>query len=366
MRRLASVILVLLLFGFGGSSLASDPPPSRGAAVALETQHRGVSWVAGREIKAADLEPLVENHVNWIVQTPFGWQRSVHAPQIGLATSRVLWGETDEGLRITTALARKLGIRTLLKPHIWLTDRSGGWRGEIKMTSDADWEQWFDNYRRFILHYARFAEANKIEALCVGTELMSTVKARPDDWRRIIAEVRAVYHGRLTYAANWYREFEQVPFWDALDFIGIQAYFPLSDKDRPTREELLAGWKAHLAQIERIQKKYDKPVLFTELGYRSAAGGASKPWEWPKRHERIVADLDLQVACYEAFFETFWDKPWFAGVYWWKWFPHHGRAGGTEHAGFTPQNKPAEKVMARRYGKERKQGSGVRSQGPPP
>ena len=212
------------------------------------------------------------------------------------------------------------------------------------MADDTQWTEWFTSYRRLILHYARFAQEHGIEVLCIGTELRSTVNGHQDQWRRIIREVRAVYDGKLTYAANWYAEFEEIEFWDKLDYIGIQAYFPLSEEQTPTLDDLLAGWQGPLRRIEKVRNKFDKPVLFTEVGYRSIAGAASKPWEWPRRGEAVDADLDLQARCYEAFFRTFWEQPWVAGVYWWKWFPTDHMTGGRAE-GFTPQNKPAEVVM---------------------
>ena len=153
------------------------------------------------------------------------------------------------------------------------------------MAGEAEWAEWFESYRTFILHYARLAEANGIEALCIGSELRTTVKERPQDWRAIIAEVRKVYHGLLTYGANWYGEFEEVPFWDDLDLIAIHAYFPLSTEQRPTRAQLVRGWRTYLERIERLQRRYRKPVLFTELGYRSVNATAGKPWEWPRAGE---------------------------------------------------------------------------------
>ncbi len=322
--------------------LRAEPPADTG-------RHCGVSWVAGRKITALNIQALVENRVNWIVQTPFGWQGGIDSPEIRLATTGgVLWGETDKGLAVTTKLARDRGIRTLLKPHIWIT--GGGWRGEIRMADETQWNEWFAAYRRFILHYARFAEEHGVAVLCIGTELRSTVNGHEDQWRRIVKEVRAVYDGKLTYAANWYAEFEEIAFWDELDYIGIQAYFPLSEKPDPTLEDLMKGWRGPLRQIDAVRKKFDKPVLFTEVGYRSIAGASSKPWEWPRRGEEVDVDLDLQARCYEAFFQTFWERPWVAGVYWWKWFPARPRAdAGT---GFTPQNKPAAAVMSRWYGPE--------------
>ena len=185
--------------------------------------HRGVAWVAGRTVDGKALDALVAHGVTWIAQTPFGWQQAADSPEIHLVTQgRVYWGETDEGLRATTRLARERGIRTLLKPHIWLRRSSGKWRGEIAMQDEDDWQRWFESYRRFILHYAHLAQEHDIEAFCVGTELHRTVVERPDDWRALIAEVRQVYDGKLTYGANWYQEFEDIDFWDTLDYIVVQ------------------------------------------------------------------------------------------------------------------------------------------------
>jgi hypothetical protein len=350
--RTAAALLCLLANAPGAR--ADDEPltPSRSGT----DRQRGVSWVAGPQpVTRAEVEPLLGHNVDWIVQTPFGWQDHINSPVVHRGTGeRVWWGERDEGLRITTELARELGIRTLLKPHIWLIDRSDGkWRSDIRMESEKDWQQWFASYREFILHYARFAEEHAIEALAIGTELHQSTVGREQDWRRLIAEIRNVYSGDLTYAANWWQEYEQIAFWDALDFIGIQAYFPLTDRDSPTLEQLTAGWAQHLAPIEAVQKRFDKPVLFTEIGYKGTPGTAIRPWEWPQRRpdDTVEVDLETQARCYEAFFRTFWHRPWFAGAYFWKWYPSltsHRRPPPA--IDFTPQGKPAEEVMTRWYG----------------
>jgi hypothetical protein len=319
---------------------------------------RGVSWVAGHPIEEANILALVDANVNWIVQTPFGWQREVDTPKIILATGgRILWGETDTGLKETGRLAQAHGIQTLLKPHIWLTNAQGKWRADIAMKSDEDWRAWFRSYRAFILHYARLAEAEGFEALCVGMELTKTVSAREHDWRALIAAVREVYSGKLTYSANWFREFEKIPFWDALDFIGIQGYFPLSSETQPTAAQLRRGWEPHRRTIAALAKRTGKPIVFTEIGYRSTADTAKDPWRWPRRADGDQIDVKLQARCYQVFYEIFWNEPYFAGAYWWKWFPNHNRAGGEKSVGFTPQNKPAEDVLKAWYKKERSNAS---------
>ena len=88
-------------------------------------------------------------------------------------------------------------------------------------------------------------------------------------------------------------------------------------------------------------------MLFAEAGYKSYEGAAIEPWDWnpngAKPSERVQAD------CYRALFEALWGKPWFAGVYWWKYFtvPDPGRYGEDLH--FTPAGKRAEGVLREWY-----------------
>ena len=236
-------------------------------------KHRGVNLVAGRSLPFDTFDPLVQNNVAWIAQTPFGWQRRFDDPEIEIRTSGVRWGETDAGLTETAAQASTAGIRTMLKPHIWLIEEvEGEWRGTIDFDTEADWIRWEDDYRAFILHYAILAEETGMEAFSLGVELRSAVLERPHFWDQLISEVRTVYSGQLTYGANWYREYEEIGFWSQLDFIGVHAYFPLTASLDPTVDELLEGWQPHLETLESLHRMHRKPILFTEIGYRSIDG----------------------------------------------------------------------------------------------
>ncbi|GAA3994973.1 hypothetical protein GCM10022408_01670 [Hymenobacter fastidiosus] len=330
---------------------------SAAAGPVSDGRFRGVSWVAADSAASADLAPLLRAHVTWIAQTPFGWQAGAAVPTVQLHTQRLsgrhrYWGESDYGLVQTARQARKQGINTLLKPHLWLRGPGGTWPGDVEMQSAADWQAWFASYSVFILHYARLAEEQQMAAFCIGTELEKTV-SHEAEWRALIRQVRQVYHGPLTYAANWSGEFERVRFWDALDFIGIQAYFPLSQADSPPKKSLLTNWQPHLKAIARVQKQFNKPVVFTEAGYKSTPDAAIEPWKWPD-HTAAFSPPDeaTQAACYEALFETFWPQPWFKGLFVWKWYPGLAADGpARRHADFTPQHKPAERVMAAWYGR---------------
>jgi len=317
------------------SSVGSQP-------ILTVEKHKGVCWVAGREeVTEKEIEALVNCNINWISQTPFGWQREASSSSIfsNFASDRIWWGESDAGIAKTTEVAFKGGVKTLLKPHLWVRN---GWPGDIVMKSDTAWQHWFSDYEKFILHYAELAEKCNIDILCVGTELQKTT-TREKEWRAVIAKVRAVYSGKLIYAANFHEEYEHIKFWDALDYIGVQAYFSLANKRDASLEELIRNWKSPLESIERIHNKYNKPVMFTEIGYRNDAQAAIEPWSWPRNLKDVPISDEMQALCYQAFFQAAWNKNWLAGVYFWKWFPHG--SGRQDQTDFTPQGKPAEKIM---------------------
>ena len=162
--------------------------------------------------------------VEWIAVNPFGYQTSVHT--IGI---RFGGDPRDEHLIDGIHQAQQLGLKVMLEPHIWRSEKDGSdWRGTIGFDTEREWKEWFSNYERFLLHYAQIAAQTEAEILCVGVELSRTVTDRPDDWRRLISKVREIYPGPLTYAANWWGDYDVVEFWDELDYIGINAFFPLN------------------------------------------------------------------------------------------------------------------------------------------
>ena len=318
-----------------GSTLAPAPGAPTG-------RMRGVCWEGAGRIDAAQLAPLGDLGVDWISQTPFGWAPSLTSTEIRYRSNGGLWGETDEGLVQTAVWAHALGIKTFLKPHVWV--HHGAWPGDIAMGTDEAWKEWFASYEAFILHYARLAEANGFEAFAVGTEMGKTT-SRTTDWRRIVARVREVYHGKLTYCANWNDEAEHVGFWGDLDFIGVQAYYPLATVDRPSKEQIAAAWKPVAAKLEALAKRTGKPIVFTEVGFKSHEGSLKEPWRWETDG---AVDLDLQRDAYTAMFETFWRRRWFDGCFVWKWHPSP-RSPGRADRDFTPQGKPALAVIKAYY-----------------
>lgn len=321
--RLFAIFVCLFLILTIGCKVSTDHLDSGLSVNENHTPSKlGVCWVGGDSISHHNFDDLIELGGNWISQTPFAWQPDIYGPELHLNNERAWWGEADRGIEHTTALAKSKNIKTMLKPHIWLRSENGKWRSDLEMKNAEDWEKWFGNYETMIMHYARLAERLDIEALCIGTELYQTTNQQPERWREIISNIRQVYHGELTYAANWYKEFEDIEFWDELDYIGIQAYFPLSNKDSSSKDEFLKNWVKHKRAMYKVSKKYGKKIVLTEIGYKNTADSAREPWSWPQNLDKasVIKSDETQIALYQAMFESLYHEEWIDGFFIWKWF----------------------------------------------
>ncbi len=310
-----------------------------------EEKINGVSFVASREPASPEhVEALRAVHAGYAAVMPFGFIREKESPEIIFDTDRQWFGETRQGARQYIELLHENGIRVMLKPQLWIW--RGLFTGDLEMQTEADWKRLEWQYADFILTYAQLAEETGVRLFCIGTELGAFVKNRPAYWKWLIRSVRERYSGQLTYAANW-DEYDRISFWQDLDLIGIDAYFPLSEARSPGVSELRAGWGRWKSEIRNVQQKVGRPVLFTEFGYRSMDFTAKKPWLVDRSEEGV--NLEAQAHAKQAIFEEFWPEDWFAGGFVWKWFVHHAQAGGPEDNRFTPQNKPAEAVIRDYY-----------------
>jgi hypothetical protein len=328
---------------------AQVPPVEKRQALKYEFQ-KGICYVAWTEngysnvnsVKA--MEQLASLGVEWVGLVTTWYQDRYNSTKIYPVTDKT---PSDESLIFAIRKLHELKFKIMLKPHLDLVEGEGKWRGEIESDNPGDWQTWFKSYTDFILYYASLAAKENVELFCIGTELAQSTLGQPELWRDLIKKIREVYKGQLTYAANWDKEFKQLSFWDALDYAGIDPYFPLVCTMRPKTEELKIVWQDWVKEIEIWQKRIDKPVIFSEIGYKSARDATDEPWQ----HVAIgELDLELQVNCYQALLETFWDKPWFYGVYWWYWGTNP-KMGGELNRSFSPQNKPAQEVIKEWYSK---------------
>lgn len=305
----------------------------------------GVSFVSSRDsITYQHVKPVLDVNANWVALSPFGFLFSLDNPQLNFNHARQWFGERTDGIRQMTGEFKRHGVKVMLKPQLWI--RHGEFTGHIKMLTEADWVTFDKNYADFILTYARLAQEEKIEMFAIGTELASYVAARPNSWKKLIAEVRKVYKGKITYAENW-DTYDKFPHWALLDFIGIDAYFPLSEEKTPTVAHLLEKWQPVKTQIKHLSLQTQKPVLFTEYGYRSIDYTTLRPWD--SSRELNTLNFEAQKNALEAIHTAFWNEDWFVGGFLWKWFHKHEQSGGTSDSQYTVQNKPAQVLMGKLY-----------------
>lgn len=305
----------------------------------------GVSFVAANtQVNDKHVNPVVSVNANYAAIMPFGFIKDLKHPEIVYNTERQWFGETVAGAKQYIKALRKKDIKIMIKPQIWV------WRGEftgyIEMENEKNWKLLEDSYSKFILEYAVLANQLNVDIFCIGTELERFIVNRTPYWLDLIKNIKSVYKGKLTYAANW-DEFKRTPFWNKLDYIGVDAYFPVSNSKTPSVAACLTGWKSHKAVLLEVSNTFSKPILFTEFGYRSVDYTGNEPWKSDRSMGNV--NMQAQINTTQALFETFWHEDWFAGGFIWKWFIKHEEVGGEENTMFTPQNKPVEQLIKKQY-----------------
>jgi sugar phosphate isomerase/epimerase len=324
----------------GGDGSDARPAFLKGFCHAHEGYQVHNGYISRRSDAA--LEKLAALGVNSVSLSPFTYMRNPRTAE-PLPYSKQTGAENDESVIHAAVTAKRLGMSVMVKPHIWLR---GSWPGEVEMDGEEAWDRFFDYYWRWIRHYAVLAEMYDVELLCVGVELSRSTLGHEARWRSLFDRVRQIYRGRITYAANWGEEIENVSFWDALDFVGVNCYYPLSVDRRPTDEQLRDGVERALDRIEEVGRRYGKRVIITEVGFTSSPAPWVRPYE---RQWRATPNEEAQARCYRAFFEGLADRTRYAGVYWWKW-PSFLEYGGPRHSGYTPNGKSAERVVREWFG----------------
>ena len=313
----------------------------------LEIQNKasinGVNFVGSRnEVGSEAFTPLQSINSKWVALVPFGFINE-ESTEVHYNVEWQWWGEKTEGIVQNAKDVRATNQKIMLKPQIWI--RHGSFTGDFSPENEVDWLLFEKTYKAYILHFAEIAEQINAEIFCIGTEFKSFILNRPYFWDELITDTRDIYTGKLIYAANW-DAYHLIPFWDKLDYIGVNAYFPLTNEKTPDVNILKKAWNPHKEALSNIAAQTNKSVIFTEYGYASRDYTTEKPWEsWRGK----TANMQAQENAYIAIFETFWDADWFKGGFLWKWYAHHNDAGGTEHAGYTPQNKPAQEIINEHY-----------------
>lgn len=359
-----SLVALALTFGCGKGDrhLASPPTGAEhaptvvdGCATGIEplppTMMHGMSFAHsfqaggargyGSASSRGQLEELRGLGVEWISLSPFAFQRRATDTELRSSASLPA-GESIARVRAEIRAAHDLGLRVLLKPHVWVED--GTWCGRIAPGGEHGREAWWASYGRFVLAWADLAREEGVELFAVGTELGSMVSGSPDLALDLVLAVRAAYPGRLVYAANW-DEVGDVPLWPAVDFVGVQLYAPLA-RALPTADSAMEENLGRvLDQALGVAARTGRPLLVTEVGYTATREALLRPHAWPEDLAHARADPDAQARAFRVAMRSVAARPGIAGLFVWKWFtdPDTAEEGAV---GFSPRGRPAAAVLA--------------------
>lgn len=309
---------------------------------------KGVSLeMPGRKIGPERMSTLKRVNAEWAAMIPYGYSERGDA-EVHFNYEGEWWGETIQGTTECIEMAQKQGFKIMLKPHVWVVGQ--GWPGDFDLKTEKEWLIWESSYEKYILALAKVAQEKEVDLFCVGTEYRKAVVKRPKFWKSLIQKVKGIYTGKLTYASNW-DNFHLVTFWSELDYIGIDAYFPLSREAKPQLATLKKNWNPIRKQLKQLSEKEGRPILFTEYGYKSIEYATSGHWNY--KEDTVKTSMQNQADAYAAFFETVWQEDWMHGGFLWKWHIHEGeKIGGTSNRRYTPQGKPSETIIREWYGAE--------------
>lgn len=343
-----------LAFSLSSTALAWHrlPPGMDGWRAAERAGIRGITvgpiessqWPGrgyGTAYSAALLDELARMGTTWISVTPFGRIWSLTSTEI-LLDFEAPFLENRAAIVRMIEQAHERGIKVMLIPHLWV--ETTGWRGEIDPGTPEGWAAYQRSYRDFVLTWADAAAEAGADAFSIGVECKSWSGRFGEFWTNLIADVRARFSGLLTYSANW-DEVDGVLFWDQLDLIGVNAFYPLAHHNGASYAEYVEGAGRARDSVKAIAEALDMPVVFVECGYTTRANAAVEPWLWPDDMTDVVFDEHEQARALSALFEAFLPEPWFVGFFVWRYYANLDDVSQEHIWGFSPHGKIAERVL---------------------
>jgi hypothetical protein len=296
----------------------------------------------GTAASADSMAQLDRLGATWVSLTSFGRIWDLEPTGVDLCFEAPV-RQNQRAVARAVEQAHAAGLKVMLVPHLWT--ETGGWRGEIDPHDDAGWKIWARGYERFLLYWARVAAKNHVDMLSLGVELRTWVTTtHAASFSEIIKKVRKIYPGRLTYAANW-DDAKDTVIWGDLDVIGINAFYPLAERSGASSAELRDRAFTLARTVEELASAWNKPIVFTEIGYTTRADPALRPWEWPDNMTDVRIDQVAQAEAYRALIEPFIGEPWFWGFFVWRSYAYRYDMSQEAEWGFSPLGKQAELVV---------------------
>lgn len=296
----------------------------------------------GSDPYEAALDEAALMGATWVSLTPFGRVRDLDPEGVDLSFEAP-FGQNRRDIVLAIRQARERGLRVMVVPHLWV--ESGEWRALIDPGDDEAWARWSESYGRFVTTWAEVATEGGADLFSVGVELRSWVTTRrAASFVDIIHDVREVFPGLLTYSANW-DDADHTLVFGELDLIGINAFYPLTQREGANAAELLYGGQQVALGMERLARDWERPIVLTEIGYTNRRDPALRPWEWPESLQDVTLDQQAQADAYRAIMAPCVDASWCAGLFVWRLYADPEDVSQEPEYGFSPRGKLAELVM---------------------
>lgn len=270
---------------------------------------------------------------NFITLVPNALQETPQSEEIDFTSDATI---SDEELISMIDYIHKKGLLVALKPTV--NCKNGTWRAHINffdkdVPCEPKWGNWFRSYTEFQLHFAKLAKETGCEMFIAGCEMVQTDR-RSEEWRELIAQIRTVYDGPVTYNADKYQE-DNVTWWDCVDYICSSGYYPIDD------------WDRQLDRIEAVVEKFKKPFFFAECGCMSTHGAGKVPNDWTVRGE---IDLQEQADWYKTMFEACRKRSFVQGFCLWDWaWKQYPLCKADANWGYDIYGKPAQQIVKKYY-----------------
>jgi hypothetical protein len=275
----------------------------------------------------------------WLEMSILFSQTSPDSTQVFAGRSTPTAASVLSGIR----KARSMGYHVFLAPLLGV-DVQGAWAASIQFYSVEQTQQWFDSFWQAFQPYAVAAQLGGAEQLSIGTEEVWLQQFAPTSlWNTLIARVRNVFTGTITYDINWTTLSDPLPRWlnnAELGMVGVSEYIPLIDtRSRVDPAKMFSLWRDKVkGPLDKFAKQLGKPILLSEIGYRNSADALYHPW-FPDSTVSPPDPAEQAAACDAALANVIPDK-YIAGIFFWGW---------DEVGGFKLSGQPATDVILKWY-----------------
>lgn len=365
MRKIYCLITILSLFASHACGRANDsgvsfPPLYRkgqpfcenvkkikGVSLGIIEDNRLPVSGYGSAMSQWAIEEIKALGARWVTITPYATMINCNDNQV-IPYFEFPRKKMEKMVIKTIRQAHLSGLHVFLANHIYPWDWC--WRGNLlPISSDGSerkgWEIWLHSYKKYLMHWANIARQEKVEMFSIGVEFKSASAKFPGFFSSLADEIRLIYKGKLTYCANW-DEAEDVIFWDKLDYIGVNGFYPLGEKNKiPTISQINTKLENIRKELKYLSKIFHKPVIFTEIGYKALKDDLAEPWLWPEEVQNAQVDEGIQALLFDITFSHFWEEKWFDGLFIWRYTSDPSDYSHEYPFGYSPRLKPASNVI---------------------